>query len=203
MSDTIRYDLLVQDALRGVVRKVLANVAREGLPGDHHFFITFNTHAPGVHLSDAMRKQYPEEITIVLQHQFWDLTIDDTHFEVGLSFRNIPEKLSVPFSAITGFSDPSAQFALRFDMATENADPAATAETSDAPAPQAPTPLPMRQSDPPSEGATEDATTGPTGKNPRKSRKNEPAAEDGQKGDEAPAAESGNVVSIDAFRKKN
>ena len=117
----IRYDLIVQEALLGAVRTILRNAARDGLPGDHHFFITFKTTAPGVELSQRMRRQYPEEMTIVLQHQFWDLVITDIHFEVGLSFKNVPEKLSIPFHALTGFADPSVEFALSFDIAATNA----------------------------------------------------------------------------------
>lgn len=114
-DDMIRYDLIVQEALRDAVRKVMTDVSREGLPGEHHFFITFKTSAPGVQLSHRMRQEYPDEMTIVLQHQFWDMKVDDEHFEVGLSFRNVPEKLSIPFDALTGFADPSVQFALRFE----------------------------------------------------------------------------------------
>jgi len=114
-TDLIRYDLQVQDALRGVVRKVLSDAAREGLPGEHHFYITFRTQAPGVNLSNRLREQYPEEMTIILQHQFWDLKVDDIGFQVGLHFKNIPEKLVVPLDAISGFYDPSVQFGLKFE----------------------------------------------------------------------------------------
>lgn len=126
-SDQIRYDLLTQKALRGMVRDLLIDVARRGLPGEHHFFIAFNTLADGVKLSQRMRAQYPEEMTIVLQHQFWDLTIDDDHFEVGLSFNGIPERLSIPFAAIKGFFDPSVQFGLQFEEQTEEETPATDA----------------------------------------------------------------------------
>ncbi|WP_246725089.1 SspB family protein, partial [Beijerinckia sp. L45] len=105
-NDMIRYDLLVQEALCGVVKKVLGEAARDGLPGDHHFYITFRTQAPGVRLSTRMREQYPEEMTIILQHQFEDLSVTDHAFEVGLSFRGIPEMLLIPFDALTGFFDP-------------------------------------------------------------------------------------------------
>ncbi|OYX69883.1 MAG: Stringent starvation protein B, partial [Rhizobiales bacterium 32-66-11] len=97
--DHIRYDLLAQEALRGVVRRVLSDVARDGLPGDHHFYVSFDPRAPGVRLSQRMREKYPEEMTIVLQHQFWDLNVSEHAFEVGLSFGGIPERLLVPFSA--------------------------------------------------------------------------------------------------------
>ncbi|RDE10197.1 SspB family protein [Pelagibacterium lacus] len=116
-QDHIRYDILAQEALRGVVRKVLGEVARTGLPGDHHFFISFMTHAPGVRLSQKLLSQYETEMTIVLQNQFWDLKVSETGFEVGLSFDNINEVLFIPFSAIKGFFDPSVQFGLQFEVA--------------------------------------------------------------------------------------
>ena len=114
-TDHIRYDILAQAALRGVVRTVLADVAKKGLPGEHHFKITFNTTAPGVRLSDRMRAQYPEAMTIVMQHQFWDLHVDDDAFEVGLSFGGVPERLAVPFEAVTAFYDPAVQFGFQFE----------------------------------------------------------------------------------------
>ena len=117
--DLMRYDLLVQDALRGVVRKVLGDLARDGLVGDHHFYITFRTHARGVRLSSRMRELYPDEMTIILQHQFWDLSVNDHAFEVGLSFKNVPEMLLIPFDAITRFSDPAAGFDLEFKLDVE------------------------------------------------------------------------------------
>ncbi|MEI7806596.1 MAG: ClpXP protease specificity-enhancing factor SspB [Hyphomicrobiales bacterium] len=113
-SDPIRYDLLTQQALRGVVRSVLAEAAKKGLPGEHNFYITFDTRADGVKLSDRLRAQYPEEMTIILQHQFWDLTVNEERFEVGLSFGGIPERLIVPFETIKSFFDPSVQFGLQF-----------------------------------------------------------------------------------------
>lgn len=116
-QDHIRYDILTQEALRGVVRKVLAEVARTGLPGEHHFFISFLTKAPGVRLSQRLLEQYPEEMTIVLQNQFWDLKVSETGFEVGLSFDDKPEILVIPFAAIKGFFDPSVQFGLQLNGA--------------------------------------------------------------------------------------
>jgi uncharacterized protein len=113
--DHIRYDLLAQEALRGVVRHVLADAAKNGLPGDHHFYISFDTGAEGVRISPRLREQYPEEITIILQHQFWDLSVNEEGFEVGLSFGGVPERLVVPFAAIKGFFDPSVQFGLQFE----------------------------------------------------------------------------------------
>jgi hypothetical protein len=119
MADHIRYDLLTQQALRGVVRSVLMDAAKKGLPGEHHFFIEFDTLAPGVRMSDRLRAQHPEKMTIILQHQFWDLTVNDQAFEVGLSFGGITERLTIPFDAIHGFFDPSVQFGLQFEEVTE------------------------------------------------------------------------------------
>ena len=121
--DHIRYDLLAQEALRGVVRRVLTDVARDGLPGDHHFYLSFDTRAPGVRLSQRMREQYPEDMTIVLQHQFWDMTVTEHALEVGLSFGGVPEKLLIPFSAMKGFFDPSVKFGLQFDLGTPDEEP--------------------------------------------------------------------------------
>ncbi|WP_063293882.1 SspB family protein [Pseudovibrio sp. Ad5] len=114
-EDLIRYDIIIQDALRNAVRKILVEVNRAGLPGEHHFYIAFETTAPGVKISNRLRERYPKEMTIVLQHQFWDLQITEHAFEVGLSFGGVPEHLYVPFSAIKGFFDPSVQFALEFE----------------------------------------------------------------------------------------
>ena len=113
-TDHIRYDVLARDALRGVLRRVLTDAAEHGLPGEHHFFITFLSTAEGVKLSPRLLAQYPEEMTIILQHQFWDLVVTEDRFEVGLSFGGIPERLVVPFAAIRSFADPSVNFALEF-----------------------------------------------------------------------------------------
>jgi hypothetical protein len=132
-TDHIRYDVLARDALRGVLRRVLADAAEHGLPGEHHFFITFLSTAPGVKLSPRLLAQYPEEMTIILQHQFWDLAVMDDRFEVGLSFGGIPERLVIPFAAIKSFFDPSVQFGLQFETSDAAAEPA-TAEPAAAPA---------------------------------------------------------------------
>ena len=152
MPDHIRYDLLTQQALRGVVRKVLGDAAKKNaLPGEHHFYISFDTRADGVRLSDRLKAQYPEQMTIILQHQFWDLEVDDTGFSVGLSFGGVPEKLGVPFEAIKGFFDPSVQFGLQFEEvaeteaqpAAEGAKPASKKKLPSAPTPAAaPAPAP-------------------------------------------------------------
>jgi uncharacterized protein len=129
----IDYETLAQDALRGIVRTVLIHVARSGLPGQHHFYIAFNTLAPGVTLSPRLKERYPEEMTIVLQHRFWDLFVNEERFEVKLTFDGIPERLVVPFAAIKVFFDPGVPYGLQFegsdlggdvaqDLATEGAD---------------------------------------------------------------------------------
>jgi uncharacterized protein len=118
-TDHIRYDVLARDALRGVLRRVLTDAAEHGLPGEHHFFITFVSNAEGVKISPRLLAQYPEEMTIILQHQFWDLVVLEDRFDVGLSFGGIPERLSVPFRAIKNFFDPSVKFGLTFETADD------------------------------------------------------------------------------------
>lgn len=201
-SQAIRYDLLVQDALRGMVRDLLAKVAREGLPGDHHFFVTFKTHAPGVQLSARMKARYPDEITIVLQHQFWDLTVNDRQFEVGLAFSNIPERLIVPFTALTGFHDPSVPFMLKFEQKDEAGD-----EQSGEPATR-----PRLAAKPAEKSGAKAEVLKPEVLKPARRPAIEPAATsaDATASQSEPAAtpsepaesEPAKVVSIDAFRKK-
>ncbi|EJF81034.1 SspB family protein [Bartonella doshiae] len=116
VQDQIRYDILVQEALRGVIRKVLSEVAKAGLPGNHHFFITFLTNAPGIKISTRLKSRYPEQMTIVLQHQFRDLSVSETAFEVTLSFKEVTEKLVIPFTSIQVFYDPVAAFEAAFDL---------------------------------------------------------------------------------------
>ena len=205
MADLIRYDLLVQDALRGVVRQVLGDVARNGLQGEHHFFITFKTATPGLRLSNRMRERYPDEMTVILQHQFWGLTVTEAGFEVGLSFNNMPERLFVPFAAITMFQDPSVTFGLKFDVkdAGSTADAPGRPTLAEAPKPPllAEAPKGLRAL------ATVDThLPARIGDGPPKSddRKDKPkpvlarveAEEDNEKGGGT------KVVSIDAFRKK-
>jgi len=177
-TDHIRYDVLARDALRGVLRQVLTDVAEHGLPGDHHFYITFLSKGDGVKLSQRLLAQYPEEMTIVLQHQFWDLVVTPDRFEVGLSFGGVPERLVVPFSAIKSFLDPSVQFGLQFETSDAGA-PAVSGQAPDAPAappaPAASVPaVPEKPADAPSE----------TGEEPAK------------------ASGGAEVVSLDRFRKK-
>ena len=129
-TDHIRYDVLARDALRGVLRRVLTDAAEHGLPGEHHFFITFLSTAEGVKLSPRLLAQYPEEMTVILQHQFWDLVVTDDRFEVGLSFGGIPERLVVPFTSIKSFFDPSVQFGLQFEASEAAETPAASLPAS-------------------------------------------------------------------------
>jgi hypothetical protein len=116
-KDWLRYDRMVEDALRGVVRRALTEVASSGLPGDHHFYLTFRTVEPGVHIAPPLRGQYPKEMTIVLQHQFWGLEVNEEHFAVTLSFGGKHERLVVPYRAIVSFADPSVKFGLQFESA--------------------------------------------------------------------------------------
>jgi hypothetical protein len=180
-EDLIRYDILAQDALRGVVRKVLSEVSRTGLPGEHHFYISFATKAPGVRVSSRLLNEYPEEMTIVLQHQYWDLTVNDQAFEVGLSFNGAPERLHVPFAAIKVFQDPSVPFGLQFSVADK-------AESLPAATPEAGTDLAQPLDIVPAA--------------PAEKASPEPVSD--EVGGDEPATENGaaQVVSLDAFRKK-
>lgn len=115
MTETsLDYPAMIDFAMRGVVREALRQVEKAGLPGDHHFFISYRTDYPGVQMSDALRGRYPEDITVVIQHQYWDLKVEEDKFSVTLSFSNVPEKLVVPFMALTAFADPSIKFGLQF-----------------------------------------------------------------------------------------
>src|SRR3981081_1488722 len=118
----IRYDILTHDALPSVVHTAIPAVPAKGLPGEHHFFISIDTRAEGGGLSPRLKAQYPKEMTVVLQHQFWDMVVTDDRFEVGLSFNGVPERLVVPFRAIKGFVDPSVQFGLQFAVAVDGAE---------------------------------------------------------------------------------
>jgi hypothetical protein len=213
-QDLIRYDLLTQDALRGMVRRVLIDAAKNGLPGDHHFYVTFDTRAPGVRVSGRLRAKYPEDMTIVLQHQFWDLAVTEHTFEVGLSFGGIPERLLVPFSALKGFFDPSVQFGLQFEPAPVPGE-AAGQDDASAEAP-ADTPSPPRGagSEPHTlDPAATDKARSTKGSVPRIAPARKPEAVEETAGPDvvepppAPestpaAAKSADVVSLDKFRKK-
>ena len=151
-TDHIRYDVLTRDAMRGVLRRVMIDAAKQGLPGDHHFYIIFMTQAEGVKLSPRLMAQYPQEMTIILQHQFWDLVVTEDRFEVGLSFGGIPERLVVPFAAIKSFLDPSVEFGLQFNTGEATA----PAGAQDGPASTALAPA----ADAAQDASTENATDG-------------------------------------------
>jgi hypothetical protein len=193
--DHIRYDILAQEALRGVVRTVLADAAKNGLPGEHHFYISFDTRADGVRLSPRMLAEYPKEITIVLQHQFWDLMVTEEGFEVGMSFGGIPERVAVPFAAVKAFLDPSVEFGLRFEEigsgeSQSTANDARGAATEPAPAAKT-------SERPPAEhkGSRAPLAAVPTRANP------EPSADQPGDGPDKPPG-GGEVVRLDRFRKK-
>jgi len=174
----MNYNLMVEDALRGVVRAALRHVEAHGLPGNHHFYISFRTQAPGVEIPSFLIERYPEEMTIVLQHQFWGLEIEEARFCVTLSFNKSQQKLTIPFSAVTAFADPSVQFGLQFKA------------TVPAVAPQAKPPEPVRAPEPfraPAERAAQDRPA------------SNKAPTDGEQAGERKGAE---VVTLDAFRKK-
>jgi uncharacterized protein len=185
--DHIRYDILAQSALRGVVRTVLADAAKKGLPGEHHFKITFNTTAPGVRLSERMRMRYPQDMTIVLQHQFWDLKVAEESFEVGLSFGGVAERVFVPFDAVTAFYDPAVEFGFQFETIEGGATAEAGAGKFELEKPESEKPEPEK----------------PAGTLTRLAA--EPAKPDtAPRPPSAPDAESGGgeVVRLDRFRKK-
>ncbi len=122
-ENILRYDKMVEGALRGVVKQAIEEVMADGLPGDHHFYITFMTDYPGVNIPNYLRDRYPGEMTIVLQFQFYDLDVNDERMQVTLSFNNVPEKLTIPLAAITIFADPSVNFALQFQPLGDDSEP--------------------------------------------------------------------------------
>jgi uncharacterized protein len=134
VKDLLGYDRMMERAIRGVVREALAVAASKGLPGAHHFYVTFRTQAPGVAIPDHLLAKYPEEMTVVLEHQFWDLEVTEDTFAVTLSFGNKPARLTVPFAAVTTFADPSVQFGLQFKGAGADGSQAPAAEATTAPA---------------------------------------------------------------------
>lgn len=217
-DDLIRYDLLVQDALRGVVRKVLTDAARDGLAGEHHFYVSFRTEAPGVRMSQRLREKYPQDMTIVLQHQFWDLGVTEHAFEVGLSFSGVPERLLVPFDALSGFFDPSVQFGLKFDL-NETADEDAQDDAPQAASKNAPRGAASEPSEilPKGELLAKGKSVAAIGASVPKLLPAQGAGQNLEKTEEAgddkaarPAAKKNEggeagaeVVSLDAFRKKN
>jgi uncharacterized protein len=185
--DHIRYDLLAQNALRGVVRTVLAQAAKNGLPGDHHLYVTFHTQAPGVRISPRLREKYPEEMTIVFQHQFWDLVVTEIAFEVGMAFSGVAEKLVIPFDAVKSFFDPSVQFGLQFEPAGEKQDDAAKEAPAADPESKSKTPRRTRPVSVP-------AVSRPPAQTPAEAADAPPDSDTPSSGAE--------VVRLDRFRKK-
>jgi hypothetical protein len=206
----IDYQALAQDAMRGIVRTVLTRVTKTGLPGEHHFYIAFKTDAPGVVLSKRLREKYPEEMTVVLQHRFWDLVVADDRFEVKLTFDSIPERLVVPFAAIKVFFDPSVPYGLQFDEMEAESEGAQQLAAPSGEAPRAE----ARSGEAANAAATPEGTRAE-----KKSRGPRRASEKGverppgaagkapvkiasPKAPEPGASAGPKVVSIDAFRKK-
>jgi hypothetical protein len=186
-TDYIRYDLLVQEALRSVVRKVLGDAARSGLPGEHHFNIAFKTQAQGVVIPPAVLQRYPDEMAIILQHEFWDLEVTNEAFAVSLNFSRKPERLTIPFDSITGFSDPSVPFGFKLE-------PRAASDSAKAPAPPREA---ARKSDPSAAAAP---AASPAKAGAAASAKSGEAAT--KKAERTREADPAKVVSIDAFRHK-
>jgi hypothetical protein len=187
MTDRFQYDALVDDALRGVVRSVLLMVAdKGGLPGSHHFYISFRSTHPGVQLPEYLRAKYPEEMTIVLQHQYWDLIINDVFFEVTVSFNKQRERIRVPFAALSAFVDPSVRFGLQFDRREK--DQAANAEKAEG-MPEPPTQLPAPEKRPQIGAAGTTATA-----------EDKPAAAAATA--DKPEDAASKIVKLDSFRKK-
>jgi hypothetical protein len=207
--DHIRYDLLTQDALRGVIRTVLTDAAVKGLPGDHHFFITFDTRADGVRMSTRLRASYPEDMTIVLQHQFWDLTVGEDDFDVGLAFNGIPERLHIPLKAVKAFFDPSVQFGLQFTVEPDGTPKTETEAKSDAKSET----KTEEKADVPPRADAKSASAGKKGKPApgeepvRKTKSTPPAADSAKLPAQSPDnagkdTPTGEVVRLDRFRKK-
>lgn len=214
--DSLHYDRMVESALRGVVRQALAAVVEQGLPGNHHFYLTFRTNQPGVEIADRLRAQYPQEMTIVLQHQFWGLEVNDEFFVVNLSFSNVPERLKVPYAALVSFVDPSVKFGLQFQVAGETAGTSlSVGEVTDKAAPPAKEPPPLALA---KIGDKSPAEKSPAEKSPAAMPTAVPAdkASDSQPKTAPAPASSGTpadepedgkkdpdkVISLDAFRKK-
>lgn len=190
-KNILRYDKMVESALRGVVREALTRTAEHGLPGSHHFYITFRTSDPGVVIPDFLRTKYPGDMTIVLEHQFWDLAVAEDSFSVTLSFQNRPERLTIPLMAICAFADPSVKFGLQFQPETSD-DPAASAV--DGPGKKAPPAIVAGPKLVDSKAPA--ATSG-------KKQAAEKSSDDKRSGEKTPAErKAADVVTLDTFRKK-
>ena len=203
MDDTepkaaINYELLVEDALRTVVRGSLALVEHEGLPGDSHFYITFQTTADGVQMSETLKAANPREMTIVLQHQFWDLNVSESHFSVTLSFSGVHHNLNIPFSAVTHFNDPSVGFGLQFSTADQldslqQDGKAALTEVTDIA--QLENEATKNQAGEKQAGENHSGEN-QSGKNPSEKSENKPILQEVE-----PVGDGAEIVSLDRFRK--
>jgi uncharacterized protein len=180
-KDGLRYDKMVERALRGVVREAISSAVAGGLPGAHHFYITFKTGAPGVDIAEQLRAKYPDEMTIVIEHQFWELTVTPDAFAVTLSFNNRPERLAIPFAAITAFADPSVKFGLQFQETPSEASPQSAAQAG---------------------GEAPEAAQAPRGRKERPAPKLVTEKPEGEDKPEGGAKKPGEVVTLDTFRKK-
>jgi hypothetical protein len=205
----IDYEALAQGAMRGIVRTVLGRVAKSGLPGEHHFYIAFNTEAPGVVISKRLKQKYPEEMTVVLQHRFWDLTVTEERFEVKLTFDGIPERLSVPFTAVKVFFDPSVPYGLQFEEseATESAaaegvvaQPVEAADGGEGD--KAPVQAALRPADKKPRAVRKPRVDKPADDQAEKPPVKAPTKQPPANADDGVAPSEAKVVSLDKFRKK-
>ena len=196
-TSSINYELLVEDSLRTVVRGALAIVQEYGLPGESHFYITFRTQADGVQLDDTLKEGNPQEMTIVLQHQFWDLTVEENQFSVGLSFSGVQYQLVIPFSAVTHFTDPSVGFGLQFSNPDE-LQKQPNSENSDQPVIL----REVMQGDQKKIDALDQKQTEQEVKNALTSSSTlQPDEASEEKGTESDEIETAEIVSLDRFRK--
>ncbi|MBY0510493.1 MAG: hypothetical protein K2P94_10140 [Rhodospirillaceae bacterium] len=193
---SLSYERMVEDALRGVLRQALKITEAQGLPGQHHFYITFDTTAPGVQIAQSLKALHPNEMTIVLQHQFWDLQVHDEHFEITLSFNGVSQRLVIPFAAVTAFADPHAKFGLQFHVEFEER----TSADEDVDAENDEVETPMNDALPVDSSKVTQRLKG--GRKPAAPAPSAPLAAVTSDDDTDSADASGNVVTLDAFRKK-
>lgn len=187
-EDLIRYDILTQEALRGVIKRVLEEVMNCGLPGEHHFFITFDTNHPGVRLSKRMKERYPEDMTIVIQHTYWDLEVNEGSFKIDLSFDDIRERLKIPYDSVKGFFDPWVKFGLQFEAVHGEEE-------------SVPEHLPVKSS--PRELSVVEPEDKPAKASPKKkTRAKKKVVKKDAPADADQKSEGAEVVSLDSFRKK-
>ena len=188
---TLIYERMVEDALRGVLRQALEITRAQGLPGSHHFYITFDTTYPGVRIADSLHAMHPSEMTIVLQHQFWDLSVGEDSFDITLSFNGASQPLHIPFAAVTAFADPHAKFGLQFHVEFEDEDEDESDMDDDE----------FDEDDDFEMPPVDNAFVTQKLKTNRRAR-NDSAQSEEPEPDASDEDESGKVVTLDAFRKK-